>query len=259
MELSAFFDASGSPSTEVVAVAGLVFTPDKRQKFQQEWDNCLEALGLAALHMRDFAHSRGEFATWKDDEPRRRRLINSLLWIVETHVEYTAACGVMIKVYNAANEKYLLEEFMKPYTMAAASCAFGIAEWAAAAGYGRGVVDYLFEKGDNDQDNLRACWTNLIPAFNAEPMLLKKLDSYPTGYSPGRIRAFEAADLIAYENLKANMKIMEGGGSAFMHELRKPVQRMRNLPGSDKWRAIDKTDNLQRVCQMWNIPPRTVP
>jgi hypothetical protein len=72
------------------------------------------------------------------------------------------------------------------------------------------------------------------------------------------VRPFEAADFIAYENLKANLKIQQAGGSVFFDELRKPLQRMKDLPGAQKWAVYDERHSLEKLCREWNIPKRPV-
>ena len=65
--LTSYFDASGSPSLEVVAVSGLVSTPEKWNAFNGDWNECLSVHGVSALHMKHFSQFRGEFSSW--DEP----------------------------------------------------------------------------------------------------------------------------------------------------------------------------------------------
>jgi len=58
---TAYFDASGSPDDiAAVSVAGLISTAEKWVSFTDEWEQCLEAFDVSSLHMKHFAHSRGE-------------------------------------------------------------------------------------------------------------------------------------------------------------------------------------------------------
>ena len=85
--VTAYFDASGSPSaTPVVCVGGLVSTAEKWIAFSEEWGACLEAFEVSALHMKDFTSFRGEFASWRWDEPRRKRLLSGLIQVIESHI-----------------------------------------------------------------------------------------------------------------------------------------------------------------------------
>jgi hypothetical protein len=113
--ISAYFDASGSPDNTVIVVAGLVSTAEKWIAFENEWADCLDAFGVAALHMRRFAHFKDEFSSWEHDEEKRRSFLSQLMGIMEKYVEHTAGAAIWMKDYRATDEIYCLSEFMKPY------------------------------------------------------------------------------------------------------------------------------------------------
>jgi hypothetical protein len=120
--MTAYCDASGSHSTEAVAVGCIMASPKRWKEFDERWSECLAAHGVSAMHMKDFAHSRGEFESWRDDEFKRRRFLNGLLWIIEQTLEYAASSAVYIKAYKQLDSVYALNESMRPYTMASLSC-----------------------------------------------------------------------------------------------------------------------------------------
>jgi len=68
-------------------------------------------------------------------------------------------------------------------------------------------------------------------------------------------RPFEAADLIAYENLKANQTVEKNGGEAFVEDLRKPFQRLSKHSGGSNWRLFDLAD-LESTCKHFGVPER---
>jgi hypothetical protein len=108
-----------------------------------------------------------------------------------------------------------------------------------------------------DQDQLRNEWRRNIPTLRVDAIFLEKCDSYPPGSPEKRIRQFVAGDFIAYENLKANNRIVEReGGDVFFDELRKPMQRMKQLPGADGWRFLDFS-HMEDLCQRWQVPLRS--
>jgi len=255
MSVTAYFDASGSPSTDAVAVAGLAATPEKWVEFERKWDECLTAQNVSALHMRDFAHCRREFESWKDDEPRRRRLLNGLLWIIEETIDYSVACAIYMNDYNAVDASRSLSETMRPYTMASLTCSACIIPWAQNNGHQRDQIIWVFEKGDDDQDDLRKHWDWTYPNSDVEPIMLKKRDGYPDPNQCRAIRAFEAADLVAYENLLAHKKLQRLELPIYIDQLRKPIQRMHGLPGADDWRFFEK-DDIQKFCSMHGIAER---
>jgi hypothetical protein len=180
------------------------------------------------------------------------------MWAIENHIEFTAACAVYMDDYNATDAQYAIGEIMRPYTIASMTCAQAIMEWADEKGINRDEIAYIFEKGDNDQDDLRRCWGKLLPNLRVDPVFLRKVDTVPGAQSSSRVRPFEAADFLAYENLRANQKLQEAGDAkVYFDQLRAPIRRMRNLPGSPNWRFLDQS-NLVKICKRWNIPLRPV-
>ena len=87
----------------------------------------------------------------------------------------------------------------------------------------------------------------------ASPVFLRKIDRLPGFGVCKAIRAFEAADLIACENLRANMTIEGQGGEVHFDELRKPMQRLLNLPGAKEWMRFDQ-ERIEAACS--DLPRR---
>jgi hypothetical protein len=133
--ITAYFDASGNPNdTSVLSVAGIISTAGQWVSFSDQWNECLKYFGVSALHMKHFAHFKGEFESWKYDEPRRRRFLSWLLEIIEGHALHTVAATVWMSDYQSVNRHYHLDDFMKPYTVAASTCMGAISVWAQATG-----------------------------------------------------------------------------------------------------------------------------
>ena len=64
-------------------------------------------------------------------------------------------------------------------------------------------VAWIFEKGDQDQNDLRKNWLMVYPDSSVDPIFRMKKEEISKGcfrYT----RPFEAADLIAYEHLHAH-------------------------------------------------------
>lgn len=253
--IHSYFDASGSPSTAAVAVAGLVARPEKWVEFDRRWSECLAAHGVSALHMKHFAHSREEFASWKDDAPKRRRFLGGLLWIIEDLVEYTATCAVYVEDYNRFDATYRLSEFMRPYTLASLTCGGHIVSWATDAAYHKNDIVWVFEKGDTDQRDLKARWDRMYPDLGVQPILCRKSDNFPDRSCFSPIRAFEAADLIAYENLQVHKALQRESGLIHVDQLRKPLKRMESLPGAKHWGFFGQ-QHLQDLCSKYAVDSR---
>lgn len=256
--MAVYVDAGGSPSELVVAPAAMVATPDSWLHFEKEWNACLESYKVTSLYMKHFAHSRGEYEGWKNDQPKRRNFLNSLMWIIEDHIDFSATEAVYMAAFDASDEEYQLSEVMRPYTMGCLSVAGRIFHWGSESGLSRSDFVWLFEKGDADQSDLRKSWEIAYPDMAVEPIFLKKMDRYPDPNVCKRQRPFEAADFVAYENLKAHALLeVRGDEPLFEHELRRPLQRMKAWPGAEHWGYFG-SDGIARVCDRFGIPKRAV-
>ncbi len=99
--LAATFDASVDKTKNWLAVAGFISSAGDWVDFDRKWRARLAEDGLTYFHMVDFAQSVEEFSKgWKKDEPRRRRLLNDLLEIIEGHVYHKVGVMVEIKGYD---------------------------------------------------------------------------------------------------------------------------------------------------------------
>ena len=148
-----YCDVGGSPSEIAVAPAMLVATPTQWIDFDNRWNDCLRSFGVTALHMKDFAHSVREFKDWKMDEPRRRRFLNNLLWIIEETVTFTTAIAVKMAGFNAVDAEVKLSERARPYTMGCVGCAAHAFKWFQSQNMRMNDVAWIFEKGDQDQND----------------------------------------------------------------------------------------------------------
>jgi hypothetical protein len=86
--LKAYFDESGEhdPQTNNLLrlhVGGVLASSEIWNLIDENWREALSAAHINHFHMKDFAHSRGEFQGW--DEVRRRRMLGSLLDILAEH------------------------------------------------------------------------------------------------------------------------------------------------------------------------------
>jgi hypothetical protein len=254
--MTSYFDASGGSDQIVVAPAAVVASPEIWEEFDRRWSSSLAAFNVTALHMKDFAHSKGEFEGWKCDQPKRRRFLNGLLWIIEDLVEYTAACGVYIDDYRYVDRHFQLSECMRPYTIGCLTCASSIVLWAEKHGHHMDDLIWVFEKGDQDQGDLRKRWDIAYPDASVSPIFCKKKDTYPDRSRCRHIRPFEAADLIAYEHLQVYRQLeVKQGETLYVDELRRPLQRIRNWPSVKEW-WVHNHSSLDGLCGKFNVPVR---
>jgi hypothetical protein len=253
--MSCYVDASGSLSELAIAPAAMISTPEKWLAFEEEWNACLEAYKVSELHMKHFAHSVGEYADWKSDPLKRKRFLNKLMWIIEQYIDYTATEAIYVQAYSDIDAKYQISEFMRPYTMGCFAVAGRVFAWGKECELSRTDFVWLFEKGDADQHDLRKHWEEAYPG-SQDSIFLKKCDAYPDLSISKRQRPFEAADFVAYENLKAHKLLEERGDEpVYEEDLRKPLQRMKGWPGALDWGHFGR-EGIIRVCEKYGIPLR---
>jgi hypothetical protein len=194
-----FFDGSGSPDdTVAIVVAGFVAKAEQWIEFERNWSECLRKFGVSSLHMKDFAHSRGEFSTWKEDEERRRRFLGWLIGVILTRVQHSFASAVVMDDYRRVDSRYCLSEFAKPYALAGCTCIAKVGKWAERWLKSSDEIAYVFEDGDKDKGDLIRCTEK---NFKTTPQVLGK----------EKTSAFQAADLLAYENLLVNVAVAKAG------------------------------------------------
>ena len=76
--------------------------------------------------MKDFAHSAGQFATWKSDESKRRLLFGSLISVIaKSHAIPIGAIVSLRDFYSLTREQQ--SHFKDPYYVAFQTCTRGAA------------------------------------------------------------------------------------------------------------------------------------
>jgi hypothetical protein len=245
----AYFDGSGSPDdTVAVAVAGFIAPAEQWIEFERNWNDCLKDFGVSALHMRNFAHSRGEFGSWKGDEDKRRRFLSRLISIIQIRVQHSFASAVRMEDYRRVDAKYRLSEFSKPYALAGCTCIAKVTKWAKRWIKPDDSISVVFEDGDADKGSLmRAAKAD----FGITPRFLAK----------NKCMAFQAADLLAYEHLLANVKLSKSAtGKVFEDELRRPLMRLSEIPGGrsgSDW-GFHSEDDMINSCVRDGVQLRSV-
>lgn len=85
--LKAYFDDSGKwedPTETAVVVAGVIADVAQWEIFDRKWNTVLNRFNVSELHMREFAHFRGEYKAWS--EGARQEFIGQLLELAESYV-----------------------------------------------------------------------------------------------------------------------------------------------------------------------------
>jgi hypothetical protein len=237
---SVYFDASGHPdSTEVLTVAGFVADVDQWIHFERDWNEILNRsdFNVSSLHMRDFCHSTGQFAEWKNDEKRRRNFLASLIGVIKCRARHSFAHSVYLPDYRGVDALYELSETVPPLAYCGCGCIGKVHAWAQKWGIPQENISYFFEDGDKDKDKLE---TEAKRVYGLKLHFLIKAQSV----------AFQAADLLAYEHFKANKSIVPSPGVFELNKLRNPLQRLIEIPNGEDgvdWGTTDR-ENLFAFC-----------
>jgi hypothetical protein len=84
--LKAYLDDSGDETDtaqhKAIALAGYIAPVSGWEVFEPQWKQVLDREGVSELHMTDFANFRGEFASWKGNEPRRQAFLGDLCQVI---------------------------------------------------------------------------------------------------------------------------------------------------------------------------------
>jgi hypothetical protein len=240
-----YCDASGHPdSTRVLAVAGFIATVDQWLEFERNWKETLIKFGVTSLHMKNFAHSSGEFSGWKGDEAKRRDFLRQLIGNIALRARHSFASAVLLDDWREVNERYYLEELIKPFALCGRTLVHKVAEWAKRCNVEENRISYVFENGDCDKGDFMH---RMKQDKKRAPIFLNKDEAC----------AFQAADLLAFENLQAHNGISDGRVQEFA-DLRYPLKELYKVPNGEEasdW-GVFTTDGLEKFCTDVGVPAK---
>lgn len=237
-----YFDVSGHPDgTDVLSVAGFIANAGQWKRFEKKWKKVLADFGVSSLHMKDFAHSNGEFKSWKGNENRRRAFLSALICVIKERVRHSFAASVYLPDYRAIDAVSHIREVRSPFAMAGCTAIQHVRNWAIEKGFSMDNILLVFEDGDADKANF---FQAAVHDFGVNPVFMKKEQS----------SAFQAADLLAYEHLKANLKVVPNSGVYALEDLRQPLQLLNRIPngiaGKD-WSIQEKAELEATLRELW--------
>jgi hypothetical protein len=193
-----YCDASRTKDTQYTVVAGAIASVENWKQFDAEWRQALADNHLHHFRMSEFAHSVGQFKNgWKGHEAKRRALLERLVGIIAKYVKCWIGACVSQKTYDAADRVYLLREYLHPYPLCAVACVEMAHYWRDRR-FGYLSIEYVFEDGDDHQDQLRE---RISRDFGKEPIFRKKRQA--TAKLEELVTPLQVADFAAYEIGKA--------------------------------------------------------
>jgi hypothetical protein len=231
-----YFDASGHPDgTSVFSVAGFIANAQQWIDIQDGWESVLARYEIHnGLHMKEYSHSVGEYAKWKEDRPKHRQFLIDLIAVIVPHVQHSFACSIDLDDYRRIDKELRTRKFMSPLALAGGRCIANVRKWAEHERVHPDSILYIFEDGDIDKTNLIR---SVEHDFGFTPLFQPK----------GKSSALQAADLIAYEQRLIAGKIFnlpDPNVLLDMHDLRKSLQAIYHTPhfvdGNDSWVVFEK-------------------
>jgi hypothetical protein len=240
---TAYYDDSGTANdTLAVVVAGFVAADEQWTNFDRNWNGSLRQFGISRLHMKEFAHSLGEFSKFKHNKGERDFFLRQLLSHIKVRVTLTIAQAILMNDYRRVNEIYALDYGFPPYALAGRSCVARINLWAEKHGIPKQQVRHVFEDGSTGKTKL---YESALRDHGMQVTFVKK----------GGCAALQAADLLAYETLHINRAIFEKGITEF-EKLRYPIRQLESLIRDPYDFGSYTEKDLENFCVNAPIPRR---
>lgn len=216
--LQAYWDESGSvadPQSHYMGIVGLVASIESWQRFEPLWQAALTDFGLSHFHMKDFAQWRGQFADrarWS--EIRRRELMSRLLDAIAA-AQPRIHGGVMDLDAWRALSKEEQSFFLDAWYPCMQEC---IRLAAVYAQVDAEHVELIFSHHPEFWGRAKGLW-KAIKESKHQPAA-DKLGPFSMA-DMRSVLPLQAADLVAYEFLKASSVLTSGNG-----DLRFPFKKL---------------------------------
>ena len=243
---------SQDPVTRFVGMAGLVAPLEKWEAFAVPWQEALDAFSLKqAFHMKDFAHSAGQFSVgWKKEKQKREDLFGRLIEIIKTTGGTPVGAIVSLEGYRSLTECQR-SAFNGPYHIAFQICTRG----AAIAAHFLPIaerVDIVYAYNEEFGAVKPAEMYSIDQAGNAEQLwhaikdhtdFGQRMGNYASG-TPAELVQLQAADVVAYELVKEFENRINRPSDDMRYGLRQIVRMVPILP---KIQLLDRLELLRIV------------
>jgi hypothetical protein len=212
---------SDDPALHFAGMAGFVAPAGAWEVFEDQWRDTMRNAGLSEpFHMKEFAHSEGQFKTWKGKKEKRELLFGRLLNIIaETKAE---PIGTVVSINDFKTLTTSQQEsFLDPYYIAFQKCTRGAAASAVFDPPEEKVAmvyAYNEEFGTKESSgvNIGGRAEQLWHAMKKQVTDIgPRMGTYASA-SPIDVLPLQAADLFAYELSKE-----------FENRIKRPEDRMR--------------------------------
>jgi hypothetical protein len=227
---TAYFDESDS--SVACVVAGVASTVDRWVDFESDWQRMLDKYKISALHMKDFAHSNGEFAEWKGDEAKRRQFIERVIDILARRCMICLGVVIDRNAFKGtiAADADITQFYANEYSTASFMSLLIAQKWGKATKL-TVPVDYVFDRGNSKRKDFQRAYdyAQLIPVEAAQLGALTFADDTA-------VLGLQAADFVAYEACKVYTDVNKGQMRlrASLHAMLRRIRCDIAVPSEDK-------------------------
>jgi hypothetical protein len=151
----AYVDQAGTDDdSRFMGIGGLIGDTDKWAEFEIEWRRILADFGFKYSHMKEYAHSTGEFKKWKSKtkefEPQRQRFMCELCDCITKSAVYSFGAIITKSHYENFVPEKLRQDMGTPYAFLGRYCMARVGVWAQKNSHDE-PVNLFFEHGDRGQ------------------------------------------------------------------------------------------------------------
>ena len=214
--LIAYFDESGSKDTPLVTMAGYLSDDRRWKRFERQWAKVLKEHGARYLHMKEYAHFRGEFKGWPDY--KRKALMGDLIWVIKSNVQFRVGVVVPCEVYKstlgAIDSK---DTRLSPFWLCFQTCLSAVAAYCREQEITDDIA-LVFDENNESSEHAKGYYS----AFKRSPRVPNGKQFVSLLLADDKIKTpLQAADLLAYEFMKYHLGFV-----------RKPMERLDGTYGA---------------------------
>lgn len=251
-ELTAYFDETGhadDPQLSFVGMAGFVAPHAAWMNFEEQWKDALRNAHLSEpFHMKDFAHSVGQFESWKGKEEDRKLLLSRLVEIIRGTGATPIGAAVSLRDFETLTPVQRLG-FRGPYYICFQTCTRGAAIEAVFEDQAERVtMVYAFngEYGTNRDGGAEKLWQAIRKYVTLGCNLRDRMGSYKSS-TPSDSYPLQAADLFAYELCHEFENRIKRPNDRMRWPLRQ-IMRMYKIP-SPQIRLLDRKELMRTIAE----------
>jgi len=208
--LRSYLDESGDvsdPNVEFIGVGGAISSLEQWEQLEIEWKGVLDKVGVSDLHMKHFAHFRGEFTGWSED--KRREFLSGLMDIAEKYVYGYIIAIIPKDVWQSLDDAQKSKLSDDPYYPCFIACLIGSVEYTRQVGPEEKVELFVANR-DGYEGQAHKYWHNSWNSPEAPSGFSARLGSI-TFASPSSVIPLQVADLVVYECVKHFRSIHQTG------------------------------------------------